>query len=99
MSGELWGSIGTYRIASTSAEPISAIVRSSSRSKPEVLRTIAEMGAVLVDAIRHAPMVPRNSPDMENSAEKLLCAHFASFSQELLREAPSGVARVAGGSP
>ena len=99
MSGEFGTNIGACRIASTSAEPISAIVRSSSRSKPEVLRTIAEMGAVLVDAIRHAPMVPCNSPDMENSVEKLLCAHFASFPQEFLREAPSGVARVAGGSP
>ena len=65
VSGELRGSIGTFRIASTSAEPISAIVRSSSRSKPEVLRTIAEMGSALVDVIRHGPKLVPDSPDTE----------------------------------
>ena len=64
-----------------------------------LLRTIAEMGSALVDAIRHAPMFVPNSPDTAKTPGELLCAHLASFSQVLLREAPSGVARVAGRSP
>ena len=64
-AGEFRASIGGCRITSTSAAPIPVIVRSSSRSKPEVLRTIAEMGSALVDAIWYVPILPRNSPGTE----------------------------------
>ena len=65
VSGESGTSFGPCRITSTSAEPISAIVRSTSGFDRLLLRTIAEMGSALVDAIRYVPILPRNSPDTE----------------------------------
>ena len=98
-AGEFRASIGGCRITSTSAAPIPVIVRSSSRSKPELLRTITEMGAALVDVIRHPPMLARNSPASKNPVKKLLRAYIASFSQVHHRKALSQVARVVGGPP
>ena len=57
------------------------------------------MDFALIDVIRHGPKRVPDSPDTAKTPGKLLRAYFASFSQVLLREAPSGVARVAGGSP
>ena len=45
-----------------STAPISAIVRSTSGFDRLLLRTITEMGAALVDVIRHPPMLAQNSP-------------------------------------
>ena len=64
-AGEFRASIGGCRITSTSAAPISVIVRNSSGFDRLLLRTIAEMGSALVDAIRYVPILPCNSPDTE----------------------------------
>ena len=65
----------------------------------ELLCVMNEVAYTIEPAVPHSLMCPPDTPDTKKPAEKLLCAHFASFSQVLLREAPSGVARVAGGSP
>ena len=95
VSGESGTSFGPCRITSTSAEPISAIGRSTSGFDRLLLRTIAMMDFALVDVIRHGPKRVPDSPDSREASTRLLCFVFAGA----LSCGLSGVVRAVAGSP